>query len=111
MLLADLIASGAVTVSIEWLTANQITSDYKSLDPANAAYFTQQRSAFEASLSEYHQRINEIKTKFAGQKVGATESIFVYMANALELDLISPPAFMDAVSEGNEPPASSVVHG
>jgi hypothetical protein len=27
MLLADLIASGTVTVSIEWLTANQITSD------------------------------------------------------------------------------------
>lgn len=89
--------------------ANQITSDYTSLDPADAAYFTQQRSAFEASLSEYHQRINEIKTRFAGQKIGATESIFVYMASALGLDLLSPPAFMNAVAEGNDPPASSVV--
>jgi zinc/manganese transport system substrate-binding protein len=89
--------------------ANQITKDYQSLDPADAAYFTQQRSAFENALSEYHQRINEIKSKFAGQKVGATESIFVYMANALGLDLITPPAFMDAVAEGNDPPAASVV--
>jgi zinc/manganese transport system substrate-binding protein len=89
--------------------ANQITKDYQSLDPADAAYFTQQRSAFENALGEYHQRINEIKTKFAGQKVGATESIFVYLANALGLDLITPPDFMDAVAEGNDPPAASVV--
>lgn len=89
--------------------SNQITNDYKNLDPADATYFTQQRSAFETSLSEYHQRINEIKTKFAGQKVGATESIFAYQAAALGLDLISPAAFMEAVAEGNDPPASSVV--
>lgn len=89
--------------------ADQITKDYQSLDPADASYFAQQRSAFEQALSEYHARINEIKSKFAGQKVGATESIFVYMANALGLDLISPPDFMEAVAEGNDPPASSVV--
>jgi zinc/manganese transport system substrate-binding protein len=89
--------------------ANQITKDYQALDPTDSAYFTQQRAAFESTLSEYHQRIAEIKAKFAGQKVGATESIFVYMANALGLNLISPPDFMDAVAEGNDPPASSVV--
>jgi zinc/manganese transport system substrate-binding protein len=89
--------------------ADRITSDYKALDPADAAYFTQQHSAFETALSTYHQRINEIKAKFAGQKVGATESIFVYLASALGLDLISPPDFMEAVAEGNDPPASSVV--
>jgi zinc/manganese transport system substrate-binding protein len=89
--------------------SNQITKDYQALDPADSAYFTQQRSAFESALSDYHQRIAEIKSKFAGQKVGATESIFVYLANALGLDLISPPAFMQAVAEGNDPPASSVV--
>jgi zinc/manganese transport system substrate-binding protein len=89
--------------------ANQITSDYQALDPADAAYFTQQRNTFETALSQYHQHIDEIKRLFAGRKIGATESIFVYMANALGLDLISPPAFMDAVAEGNDPPASSVV--
>jgi zinc/manganese transport system substrate-binding protein len=42
-------------------------------------------------------------------KVGSTESIFVYMASALGLNLVSPTEFMLAVSEGNDPPAASVV--
>jgi zinc/manganese transport system substrate-binding protein len=88
--------------------SDQITKDYQALDPANASYFTQQRSAFEQALSQYHARINEIKKKFGGQKIGATESIFVYMANALGLHVVTPPEFMDAVAEGNDPPASSV---
>jgi zinc/manganese transport system substrate-binding protein len=88
--------------------ADRITADYKALDPADAGYFTQQRAAFEAALQPYHDRIASIKAKFAGQKVGATESIFVYMADALGLDLISPPEFMQAVAEGNDPPAKTV---
>jgi zinc/manganese transport system substrate-binding protein len=89
--------------------ANQITSDYKALDAADSTYFDQQHTAFETALSSYHARLTEIKQKFAGQKVGATESIFVYMANYLGLDLISPPEFMQAVAEGNDPPADTVV--
>lgn len=87
---------------------SQITADFKALDPADAGYFTQQHATFEQALAPYHNRIASIKAKFAGQKVGATESIFVYMANALGLDIISPPAFMQAVAEGNDPPASTV---
>ncbi len=86
--------------------ADQITADYKALDSADAAYFTQQRAAFENALKLYHDRIASIKAKFSGQRVGATESIFVYMANALGLDLISPPEFMQAIAEGNDPPAA-----
>ncbi|HLW02911.1 MAG TPA: zinc ABC transporter substrate-binding protein [Ktedonobacterales bacterium] len=88
--------------------ANQITADFKALDPADATYFSQQRTAFEDALKPYHNRINEIKQKFGGQKVGATEDIFAYLSNALGLDLISPPAFMQAVAEGNDPPAATV---
>jgi zinc/manganese transport system substrate-binding protein len=89
--------------------ANQITKDYQSLDPKGSAYFTTQRQAFETVLTAYHQRLNEIKAKFAGRKVGATESIFVYLASYLGLDLVSPPEFMQAVAEGNDPPADTVV--
>ena len=89
--------------------ANQITADYQALDPANASYFAQQNAQFlNITLSPYHDRLAEIKAQFAGRKVGATESIFVYLADALGLDLISPTAFMDAVAEGNDPPAASV---
>jgi zinc/manganese transport system substrate-binding protein len=51
----------------------------------------------------------EIKAKFAGTNVASTESIFEYMANATGLNLVSPPSFMEAVAEGNDPPAQSIV--
>ncbi len=41
--------------------SNQITRDYSALDPADSAYFTRQRAAFETALSAYHQRIAEIQ--------------------------------------------------
>jgi zinc/manganese transport system substrate-binding protein len=88
--------------------AGQITSSYKTIDPADAAYFDQQHADFEGKLKPYLDLIAEIRAKFGGKPVGSTESIFAYMANAISLDLISPPQFMQAVSEGNDPPASAV---
>ena len=89
--------------------ADSITSEYKAIDSGDAAYFDQRRSDFAAALKPYLERIAEIRTKFAGVPVGSTESIFVYMATALGLNLISPAEFMTAVAEGNDPPAQAVV--
>ncbi len=89
--------------------ADRITASYKSLDAADAAYFDQRRAAFAAGLKPYSDRIAEIKQRFSRTPIGATESIFVYMARALGLNLVSPPAFMAAVAEGNDPPADAVV--
>ncbi|MDQ6878031.1 MAG: zinc ABC transporter substrate-binding protein [Candidatus Dormibacteraeota bacterium] len=88
--------------------ADQITSTYGTIDSADAPYFDQKRVDFATALRPYLDRLAEIKTKFGGKHVGSTESIFVYMASALSLDLISPPEFMQAISEGNEPPANAV---
>ena len=90
-------------------TVKAMYSDLVLIDPADTAYYTQQYSALNSSLGVYNSRISEIKQKFAGTKVASTESIFEYLANATGLDLISPPAFMEAVAEGNDPPAQSVV--
>jgi zinc/manganese transport system substrate-binding protein len=92
---------------VGWVV-NQITKDYQSLDPQDAQYFNGQRVAFEKDLSQYHQLITSIKQTYNGTKIGSTESIFVYMASALGIDLISPPPFMNAVAEGNDPPAQAV---
>ena len=86
----------------------KITAEYKKIDPADATYFDQQRALFAAALKPYQDKIAEIKSKFRGLQVGATESIFVYLAGALGLNLISPPEFMNAIAEGNDPPASAV---
>ncbi len=94
----------------DWVdqVADKITADYKALDGADSDYFTQQRAAFRASMKPYHDRIVKIKSTFSGVPIGSTESIFVYMAQALGLNLISPPEFMQAVAEGNDPPAQTV---
>ena len=90
-------------------TINKMYSDLVSIDPSNTAYYTQQYASLNASLGQYNSRIDEIKRQFHGARVAATESIFVYLANATGLDLVSPPEFMEAVAEGNDPPAQSVV--
>jgi zinc/manganese transport system substrate-binding protein len=90
-------------------TVHQMYLDLVSLDPADAAYYEQQYANLNTSLGGYNQRIDEIRQQFAGTEVASTESIFEYLANATVLDLVSPPAFMEAVAEGNDPPAQSVV--
>jgi zinc/manganese transport system substrate-binding protein len=57
-------------------------------------------------LKPYLDTIAAIKVKHAGTKVGATESIFVYVAEATGLDLVTPLGYMNAISEGSEPAAS-----
>ena len=52
MVLADLIASGSVTVSIEWLTANQITSDRRvNTRPVDSAWVARKlKEGFDPNL-------------------------------------------------------------
>ena len=88
--------------------ADRITSELKSIDPADASYFDQQRSALATALQPVDSEIAAIKQKYSGAPIGSTESIFVYTADALGLNLTTPPEFMQAVSEGNDPPASAV---
>jgi zinc/manganese transport system substrate-binding protein len=85
---------------------NQITADLKQLDAADASYFDQQNQQFlSTGLQGYHDLISTIKQKYQGTPVGATESIFAYLSPALGLNLITPPEFMKAISEGTEPTA------
>jgi zinc/manganese transport system substrate-binding protein len=94
----------------DWIdkVADRITADYQALDSADSAYFSQQREAFRNALQPYHDAVASIRSAFTGVAVGSTESIFVYMAQALGLNLTSPPEFMQAISEGSDPPAQSV---
>ena len=89
--------------------ADAITAQYRSIDSADTSYFDQRRAEFTTALQPYTDEIGKIKLKFSGTPVGATESIFMYLADALGLNLTTPLEFMDAVAEGNDPPASAVV--
>lgn len=86
---------------------DQITADLKSLAPADAAYFEQQRTQLvNVGLKDYKNTISTIKQKYAGTPVGATESVFAYQIAPLGLKLSTPPKFMNSISEGEEPTAA-----
>jgi zinc/manganese transport system substrate-binding protein len=86
---------------------DQIVADYKRLDPKGAAYFDRQRALVGSrNLGRYHALIAQIRARYAGTPVGASESIFVPLAKALGLRLLTPPAFLTAISEGTDPTAA-----
>jgi zinc/manganese transport system substrate-binding protein len=82
----------------------QITADYERADPGHAAYFDAQRRRFETvGLARYHSLISQIRSRYAGTPVGASESIFAPLAPALGLRLLTPTGFLDAIAEGTDP--------
>jgi zinc/manganese transport system substrate-binding protein len=87
--------------------ANKIRDDLRALDPADAAAFDHSAQAFlTAGLARYHNLIATIKATYSGTPVGASESIFSYLAPALGLRLITPYSYLKAVSEGEDISAS-----
>src|SRR6266567_3093932 len=84
----------------------QLTADYQRIDPADAAYFAQRKQDFEThGLARYNQLIADIRNKYAGTPIGASESIVAPLAQGLGLRMLTPESFLDAISEGSEPSA------
>ena len=83
--------------------ANKIRDDLKGIDAGDASDFDHSAQTFlTTSLQQYHTLIANIKAKYSGTPVGATESIFSYLAPALGLNLITPYSYLKAVSEGQD---------
>jgi zinc/manganese transport system substrate-binding protein len=91
------------------VTVKAIYGAYVTMDPADAQYFHAQYASLNSSLWRGYMSLEtQIKQKFAGSPVAATEDIFVYMANATGLHVVSPAGFMEAVAEGNDPSPQDV---
>jgi zinc/manganese transport system substrate-binding protein len=85
----------------------KINTDLDAIEPSDAAYFDQRKVQFQTvGLKDYLDTLATIKQKYHGTPVGATESIFVYLADAMGLNLITPPEYMKAISEGTDPSAA-----
>jgi zinc/manganese transport system substrate-binding protein len=83
-----------------------ISAQYAKLDPKDAAYFTREKAAFETKgLAAYKAEIATIRKRYGGVPVGASESIFAPLAQALGLELVTPASFLKAISEGTDPTA------
>jgi len=84
-----------------------ITASYEQLDPAGREDFERLRARLrQGPLAEYHRLIASLRRRFAGVAIGASESIFDPMAQALGLRLITPPGLERAVAEGTDPSAA-----
>ena len=81
-----------------------LTADYQRLDAEGATYFAQRRAAFDTTgTAAYRAAIEDIRTRYAGTPIGASESILAMLAPALGLELVTPPDFLRAISEGDDP--------
>ena len=84
-----------------------VTEELKKLDPAHGAGYETERDNLEAAgLAAYHSAIADIRTRYAGAPIGGSESLVVPLATALGLELTTPAAFLDAISEGSDPTAA-----
>ena len=84
-----------------------ITAAYKQADPGDAAYFDARKSTFEnQDLARYNQLSADIKAKYAGTPIGASESIVSPLADSLGLKMLTPYSFLKDISEGDDPTAA-----
>jgi zinc/manganese transport system substrate-binding protein len=88
--------------------ADSLTQLYTVQDPADGKDFTSRRNALDQALQPYLVKVAEINQKYRSVPVGSTDSVFVYMAQALGLNLISPPELMQAIAQGADPPTRAV---
>ena len=87
----------------------QMEKDLIAKQPGSATAFKQQYSQLQQALAGYQDHIAEMKRQYRGVQVAATEDIFVYLADAAGLKLISPRSFMKAVAGSTDPPVASIV--
>ena len=85
-----------------------ILANLKQVNPDASGYYDAQAVALDQAFGPYRQLTSQIASEFGTAPVGATESLFVDMAYATGLKLITPAEFMQAISEGNDPAARDI---
>jgi zinc/manganese transport system substrate-binding protein len=93
-----------VTVSA---LAKKLSDTLIAEDPANKAGYEQRLARFEESLKPIHGKIGELRQRFAGTPVTATEPIFGYVFDALGME-VRNQTFQLAVMNNTEPSASDI---
>jgi zinc/manganese transport system substrate-binding protein len=60
----------------------------------------------DVAMKDYFALVQTIRTRYRGTPVGASESLVSPLAQATGLDLVTPPSFLAAISEGTDPTAA-----
>jgi zinc/manganese transport system substrate-binding protein len=88
--------------------ANAIAADLAALQPAHAAYFKTNASAFIGSLAAWNDAIATFKAKYPGTPVATTEPVADYLLQAAGADIRTPWAFQADIMNGTDPSAQDV---
>jgi zinc/manganese transport system substrate-binding protein len=107
----DLLGLGAGANPHQWYSplsvrrfVTRVSADLAKVDPAHRAAYERRRQMYESTgLAEYNRLLAEIKRRFGGSPIGATESIVAPWAAGAGLELVTPESFIDAIAEGNVP--------
>ena len=83
--------------------AKALAAALSQMDPGHKSDYEARLEAFLHSLHPLEQKIAEIRSKYAGVTITATEPVFGYMANALKLT-VRNQRFQMAVMNNTEPP-------
>jgi zinc/manganese transport system substrate-binding protein len=89
--------------------AKGIAAVLNKLDGSGKADFDANLAKFDQSLAAITEKMDSIRSSYNGKPIGLTETIFLYQANRMGLQVMTPAAFAKAVSEGNDPPADTVL--
>jgi len=87
--------------------ARALAAAFGKADPAHAADYAARLASFLASLEPIDSKIAEIRDKYAGVAITATEPVFGYMASALGLKMRNE-RFQMAVMNDTEPSARDI---
>lgn len=82
--------------------ADQIATELGTTDPGQAATFTANAKTFNAQVDRLIAGEAKLKTTYAGDGVGITEPVPLYLTEAAGLENKTPPAFSEAVEEGDD---------
>jgi len=88
--------------------AEATTAALAKLDPQNAAYFAQQQARYVAALKPLNDKIVSLKAKYPGAPIAFTENVAGYLTDAIGLNVLTPPSFMEAIESGTDPAPADV---
>jgi zinc/manganese transport system substrate-binding protein len=88
--------------------AKEIAAALGRLDGSGKPEFEANLAKFGQSLADITGKMDAIQASYKGIPVGLTETIFLYQADRMGLQVMTPVAFAKAISEGNDPPAVTV---
>jgi zinc/manganese transport system substrate-binding protein len=87
--------------------AKALAGAFSKADAAHAADYVSRQGAFDASLAGLNKKVDEIRAKYRGAVVTATEPVFGYMASALGFKMRNE-RFQLAVMNDTEPSARDI---